>query len=566
MPGSRDTQKRKAHVKRIYQVVEDDGNGGWRGSTGNGDGGSTRINHDVWVDVLRIDNLYVLYRGLPYGTAGMGVTHKFKWDDDPNNFNFNGDLQQENANPNRKTSKTKVKNPDDTSQFINLWTIDRARIVQTGGLQPGDGGGGSGQTVNWNFNNTPFTESKHANRTTSFVTIMNNDLGGNDGPDMTQGLMDWESIYLPALQNGKVDNSQKLDVEMVDNFSLNFGVSAIDSSAGQGIKVILGNNKQIENLFFRSDPNVDLPPLRLDPLQIIVNVSWLRCVWFAWANSYGTHFSTSYELNCFCDPTQAFPDIPPEDFPPGFGYFDITGASEIDTELGSVYRSEDGLKWERIDLSSVFNNGITRIDNFNGYLIAQGSMATVEDVANIITCSITYTDPNNPPPSQPPPPFVGPCDGGGTFVNFGVAAMKSQDQGKTWTLIDSSFDHSGVAVTYDKDIDPTKITVTFFGGDGSDPIDHEITTPWKIGEIRKPEPFPFRGPNGGVGNTHTVVRSTLSSADPGAGGVLGFISTIETSTDGGKTFKTTLSLSDTVIVGPTYMRPSGEALKVRGEV
>jgi hypothetical protein len=510
---------RKSHIHRIYQ--NDD------------------ITSPIWVDVERLDEFWT--------TQGTGYAWQEKhWVFDWASFN-----------PDTAKKKT-ISDPNDKSSTIDVPVRDKVTLET--------GSGYNWQAYIHNFVNTADSVRSVNARKVYHYAVPDGVLDENKQPPRNP------DDYLNSL--GDRDNSQYVRTEVIVSYRTTEGSGfrwqeknwKPSSDGDPLLKDPLKDGEPTDDGVpgiddENGDGDVD-PPWRLDPLQNIVNVSWLRPLWFAWANTYGTHYSTRYELNCFCDPTVSFPDIPPEDFPPGFGYTLFTGASEVDTELGLVYRSEDGFKWERIDLSGVFNNGIGRIDNFNGYLIAQGSMARVEGVNNTAICNITNTDPNHPPPVQPPPPFEGPCDGGGTFVNFGVAAMESQDQGRTWQLIDSSFDYGNVGVHYDKDQDPRTITVSF-GGPGIDLVVYNITIPWKVGEIRQPEPFPFRGLNGGVGNTVTVVKSTLSVTDPGStAGVKGFNSTIETSTDGGKTFKTTLSLSDTLIVGPDYMRPSPEALKV----
>lgn len=254
---------RKAHVKRIYQQDPDTGN----------------INQDVWVDVLRIDQLSIAQQGKDTGAQGIITNYNFKWDDDPNNFINIGDQQQENANPKRVTEQLPIKNPDDNTQSINLWIVDRLTTI----LQ-GQTSGVAGQGTRLVFNNTPFFPAPDApagtpsNRTTSVVKIINNDLGGSGGLDMTLGPVDWFNVYLPALTNGQKDDSQHINVEMTDDFKVLFGPDATNDSGavGQVIKYVLGNNRPVENLFDQADPYADAntPAIRTDPLQTIVNVNW----------------------------------------------------------------------------------------------------------------------------------------------------------------------------------------------------------------------------------------------------------------------------------------------------
>jgi len=270
---------RKAHVKRIYAVTLGDPADPTSSNT---------VNPDVWIDVMRIDLLPTVLQGDPTAKMGQITNYRFKWDDDPNSWTNQGDVQQENANPKRRTHQLKIMNPDDDTQFINLWIVDRL----TTGLF-GTDSGIENQGTNFVFNNTPFftnpdnpVNGQPSNRTTSVVRVINNDLGGSsNAPDMSQGAspVDWETVYLPALQNGTKDDSQHVIVEMADDFKILFGPNAgspiplVDAGImGQVIRYTLPGNRPVENLFDRAGGNDDpkAPAVRLDPLQAIVNVKW----------------------------------------------------------------------------------------------------------------------------------------------------------------------------------------------------------------------------------------------------------------------------------------------------
>jgi hypothetical protein len=95
-----------------------------------------------------------------------------------------------------------------------------------------------------------------------------------------------------------VDDTQKVDVEIPDNFSVQFGTDLTKGIRSQIIKYTLTGNKDIEeaegnngSLLFPladtaavniGDPNAPIPPVRLDPLQVIVNVSWGATDVYCW--------------------------------------------------------------------------------------------------------------------------------------------------------------------------------------------------------------------------------------------------------------------------------------------
>jgi len=252
----------ESHVKRIYI------------SDPEGDGSPT--SQDVWIDVLRLDNVHVHYSGMKEGDL-TNTKYVFHWYD-----NKGGDKQHENSNKNRGTRKILIKNPDDPNTKIPLWIVRVTGIRSKGGGQPGILKGQT-QTLFWRFNNTnPYTgeggSSKAANRDVKNVTVVNNDLGGLD---MSDGkLVPWYK-YLAALKKGTKDESQKLYVEIPHRFGIKFSVDVEGSIKRQIVNYKFTHyKKEVENLFKGADASQfskvgDVPPVRLDPLQIIVNVSWL---------------------------------------------------------------------------------------------------------------------------------------------------------------------------------------------------------------------------------------------------------------------------------------------------
>jgi hypothetical protein len=309
--GSTDPHKRKGHVKRVYKVTTDS-------STG-----EKKLDKSVWIDVLRFENVFVEYRGLKDGkTTGMRI--RPQWKDDPNKDDaVSDDLQMENNNQSRKCEELKITEKNTTSgdPGLSLWIVDKAKITTRGGSQPGEDSGQNYQSVNFVFNNVPADGDKPANRKVTTVVIVNNDLGGSDRLNMDdRRIVDWEE-YLDALNAGKKDKSQKLKVEIPDNFSVVFGADTIFGQKGQIIKFRLANNDEVEKLY-KDDPDTaeflndeTKQPLRLDPLQIIVNVKlrppYVTSVFWDWVYQV-TKESIVDDLGGRCDEVKIVPREPPQ--------------------------------------------------------------------------------------------------------------------------------------------------------------------------------------------------------------------------------------------------------------
>lgn len=262
------TTPRHAHVKRVFQL-NDDGS----------------INTNVWIDLLRIDKTPMNRQSTGDGIQGQIAYYKLLWNDDPNNplqniDNSDADIQGENANVrSRKTEKIQVKNPQSPDQAIDLWVIKMMSMRD----QP-ERTGKVGQINVFKFHNSsPQSGASDANtrRIGSVVHVVNNDLGGmkmaaDDGSDPI--LVDWND-YEAALQAGAEDGSQYLDVFITDKFWVSFAPEE-SGARGQIIQFVLGNNREVEQLFERGDSNavdIDGAPsvVWTDPLQSIVNVGFV---------------------------------------------------------------------------------------------------------------------------------------------------------------------------------------------------------------------------------------------------------------------------------------------------
>ena len=276
---------RKAHVKRIFKIMT------------NPETKQEEISTDIFVDVRRFENLPVIIRSADDGKVGQVISYKFFWNDDINNpvdgiDASNADLIFENANAKRKTERLRIKDPDvatdsgilpegssDSATSIEdndiyLWIVNKLKVK----MPQGEPTGRQNQIIELVFNNRPIDGSKGtpANRTTSYIKIVNNDLNNlkmldaNDKPL----IMDW-SIYKQALQDGKTDPKDELflAVEFVDKFKVRFAADANTGSSGQDIGYFPTENKEdVEVLFEAIDPIDAKEIIRLDPLQVIVNV------------------------------------------------------------------------------------------------------------------------------------------------------------------------------------------------------------------------------------------------------------------------------------------------------
>jgi hypothetical protein len=246
---------RRAHVKRVFATESD-----------------TVLNTEVWIDVLRLDQLPVAFQSsADSGAVGQEIDYVLHWNDDPNHpkdqiDNSKADQQGENANAARETSQLAIENPEspDDPQVL-LWIIERALVSR----QADPDTGKLGQDVQLVFDNAVV-----ADREVSVIKVVNNDLGGMQMADQdgrNPAIVDWND-YQQALQAGQTDDSQRLDVECTDRYSGAFQAAETTGAAGQYITFVLANG-QVEQLFDAGDPKaVDV--IRTDPLQVIVNVGF----------------------------------------------------------------------------------------------------------------------------------------------------------------------------------------------------------------------------------------------------------------------------------------------------
>lgn len=243
---------RKAHVKRIYLLHNNE------------------IDHNVWVDVMRIDEWEIEFRGVRSGMKGLLTDYRFKWLDDGKH---GGDVQGENANRTRKTKKLRVHNPslptDENETDILLWIVDQMHISFPI-FDPDDFSKWSHVTASYNYDNTPpggAGPPPPAHRKVSAVRVVNNDL---NGLDMTKPV-DWKTKYRPALVAGTRDLDQYIDVEIPERYGVAWRGKP-DGLRSQNLFVF--RNVDLAAIFKRDGKPDPAKTLRTDPYEFIVNVNW----------------------------------------------------------------------------------------------------------------------------------------------------------------------------------------------------------------------------------------------------------------------------------------------------
>ena len=276
---------RKGHVKRIYKIAV------------NPDTKEEGIFTDIFVDVRRIDKMAIAYQEAGTGVEAQIVNHVFMWNDDPNNLidgidASNADSEGENANAHRKTSKRIIIDPDvptdknalpdgasnsatsiDDNNIV-LWIVNNVKLQMPRGSVFA-----VGQVVQFAFNNHPLDNSEDApsqTRKTTLMKIVNNDLDGMkmaDPDGKNPKIVDWE-VYREALKNGKTDPDDLLAlcVEATDKFTIRFGTDVQTTIPYQNFTFVLTENKDDVETYFDEGDKDAKQIIRLDPLQVIVNV------------------------------------------------------------------------------------------------------------------------------------------------------------------------------------------------------------------------------------------------------------------------------------------------------
>jgi len=271
---------RIAHVKRIFAVDS-----------------SNTVDPDVWIDVLRIDELPIAFQSKSdTGTVGQIIQHVLLWNDDPNNplpyvDNSNADIQGENANATRNTHPLQIYDPADPPTDPGplddnpwLWVVDRLPVQ----FQSDSESGAVGQTIWLVFDNTQpdgniglGPNKPPSQRVVGVAKVVNNDLGGaqmSDDDGSNPALVDWET-YFEAYQAGTIDDTQSINVEFTERYTIQFQSDTDTGMVGQDIWFQFATTRLIEPFFQAGDPDVvdvngNPAVFRTDPFQTIVNVGY----------------------------------------------------------------------------------------------------------------------------------------------------------------------------------------------------------------------------------------------------------------------------------------------------
>ncbi len=199
---------RKAHVKRFSGDTE-----------------------DSYVDILRLDEIFVSASTEKGGNAGQGKRFVFHWDD----------VGQEGQEPDREYEDVEVPLTGGGLEgaTITVKAIKKMKVSN------------SGQKQDWYFRNDPDNNTR---RKVTYKRVYS--AGGV--PDATTPV-DWK-VYKPAwVPNINTSSDGYVDVAFVDSF--------FQSNSGDG-GTFYPNNKELEDLLPASAPS----GVWLDPLQMIINV------------------------------------------------------------------------------------------------------------------------------------------------------------------------------------------------------------------------------------------------------------------------------------------------------
>ena len=274
-------------------------------------------------------------------------------------------------------------------------------------------------------------------------------------------------------------------------------------------------------------------PLRLDMFTTILKIHFpLNKVWIVGANVGGDnpHFSNYCQCSCTIFVPPGATNGVTRTFGPNGAFSAFTNHTDqnidifiddfnLQVQRALVYISSDGINWTLVDIPNA-GWGIDQIFGFNGELVI--TAAPGGSIPNL--CTKNCADPNGH--------VVGsPCEiVSGIVPATGASAAYSLNQGKTWQSISSDLDYQGATVTDQGPAggasDGEKIRIQFGHADFS-VTNFNIVTPWPTAtrpDLQTNEP---------VGD-NTLVRRGNNN---------GSTATIETSTDGGNTYNTTLTIT-----------------------
>lgn len=194
---------------------------------------------DVYADVRRIDEITITDRG-----DGQKVTRVFAWEDG---------LRPEQPDTPRETTTLKLTNPqsrptdpDNPDIYIPIEVIDKIAVMD------------ADQRIFYEFLNKVDPDTP----TTRKVTVKRITFAETDPEEIPEPI-DAEEY---ERDQDTEDEGQYIDVEVINSYQFN--------DADQRVTTELDQKDALLDQFEQSPDDEDVEPVRLDPLQQIVNIKW----------------------------------------------------------------------------------------------------------------------------------------------------------------------------------------------------------------------------------------------------------------------------------------------------
>lgn len=228
--------ERLTHIKRIF--------GKRKAAT---PGGEPVDAPDIYADMLRIDRMSVMEH-----PGAQEVVRSTKWKDKPDD--------PPGGNPTREMMTIRLidpddPNPDDPSAWIDLPVIRRMTTMRHPGAQ---------ETITSFHPSSAAVEPDSTARRVSVKRVTFAETNADATLDDTSYYADGSAYQRKA---DTVDTSQYLDVEVIESYP------STRHPGAQGVTVTM-NNDLIKEMFADTPAGAPRGPVRLDPLQNLLNVCW----------------------------------------------------------------------------------------------------------------------------------------------------------------------------------------------------------------------------------------------------------------------------------------------------
>lgn len=295
-PGGK--QGRAAHVKRIFASKKKDKEGGGGVAVRSAVEGKDEYEliEDVWIDVLRADEVPMAARGRDDGSGDQIVNYVVHWNDGwetppPTIDDSKKDLQDENGNAGRKTHRIKITNKENATDDdpVKLWIVDKLRTRHQTDIPTGKLGQGLQLVFNNNLPTTAWADAgaqgdrtrQPVDRQVNVLKVVHTEFRDlemsytdNEGQPVAIPI-EWET-YQNALKSGEQDTEQYLDVEVTERY---YKKQQTDETRGGYVGLVIAfalkASQELNDLgvFGRGDEQSEYL-IRTDPLQTIVNVGF----------------------------------------------------------------------------------------------------------------------------------------------------------------------------------------------------------------------------------------------------------------------------------------------------